>query len=569
MRAGPAARHSHAILVATLVALALASVGQDADSSRRIEDQTVDARFARGPPPADDVAVVGSTTTFSDPSAWPFPRSLHARAIDGSPAGGRRDRLRRPVHRADQRRGPRALRRDRAPGTRPRHDRGRRPGRHEGARRRRELRAAGAHVAAANLTTDRAASSGAIRSVGRPAEHRGRRRRSSATAPVDAFRDGEAWIDYPGRSGSIPTCRSSTCERAASTPARSAARSSSSARPRRPCRTATRPRVSATSSWAAPSPGQRDLDSAARQPARDAPPGSACRAAVAGLAAACSRAPRGSCSPGRARARSRPRRRARLVLRVRRRAGSSRRRAPLALALARATVTARSRSSERAPPRRRASTRARGARARAHRAAARHAARGHPATRPGRRVARRRDRRAHPSHRRISQRLALATDAGAARPTCSARQRTPRRRQDRYPGRASSSSRAAHADERETCTHTAKGADDPRGLELAAHPEGRGDRPHPPRALGRHRLPIGPARRGDPLAGRICAICDVFDALAPSAPTRRRWTLEDALAEIQRARASFDPRLVDAFLALVPDARARPAAAGFSRRPGR
>ena len=37
-------------------------------------------------------------------------------------------------------------------------------------------------------------------------------------------------------------------------------------------------------------------------------------------------------------------------------------------------------------------------------------------------------------------------------------------------------------------SHTAKGAEILAGLEFAADPDGRGDRPHPPRALGRHRL---------------------------------------------------------------------------------
>jgi HD-GYP domain-containing protein (c-di-GMP phosphodiesterase class II) len=57
-----------------------------------------------------------------------------------------------------------------------------------------------------------------------------------------------------------------------------------------------------------------------------------------------------------------------------------------------------------------------------------------------------------------------------------------------------------------------------------------------------------------PLAARICAICDVFDALLSARPYKPAWTLEAALAELtdQRGR-QFDPALIDAFLALVPE----------------
>jgi CHASE2 domain-containing sensor protein len=57
-----------------------------------------------------------------------------------------------------------------------------------------------------------------------------------------------------------------------------------------------------------------------------------------------------------------------------------------------------------------------------------------------------------------------------------------------------------------------------------------------------------------PLAGRIVALCDVFDALRSRRPYKQPWTLDDTLGEIvaQRGR-HFDPRLVDLF---VPLARA-------------
>jgi putative two-component system response regulator len=55
-----------------------------------------------------------------------------------------------------------------------------------------------------------------------------------------------------------------------------------------------------------------------------------------------------------------------------------------------------------------------------------------------------------------------------------------------------------------------------------------------------------------PLAGRICAICDVFDALLSKRPYKEPWPLDRALAEIQRMSGShFDPRLVEAFLEIA------------------
>jgi response regulator RpfG family c-di-GMP phosphodiesterase len=63
--------------------------------------------------------------------------------------------------------------------------------------------------------------------------------------------------------------------------------------------------------------------------------------------------------------------------------------------------------------------------------------------------------------------------------------------------------------------------------------------------------PGGMAREDIPLAGRICAICDVFDALLSERPYKRAWPREEALAEIREQSGShFDPALVDVFLAL-------------------
>ena len=51
-----------------------------------------------------------------------------------------------------------------------------------------------------------------------------------------------------------------------------------------------------------------------------------------------------------------------------------------------------------------------------------------------------------------------------------------------------------------------------------------------------------------PIAGRIVAVADVFDALTHERPYEPAWTVEDAVAEIRRARErQFDPDVVDVF----------------------
>ena len=62
--------------------------------------------------------------------------------------------------------------------------------------------------------------------------------------------------------------------------------------------------------------------------------------------------------------------------------------------------------------------------------------------------------------------------------------------------------------------------------------------------------------RGDdiPLAGRIVAVADAYDALTNDRPYRRARAPEAALSEIDTSRASqFDPRVVDALLSVVAE----------------
>ncbi|MGH2807799.1 MAG: HD domain-containing phosphohydrolase [Actinomycetota bacterium] len=54
-----------------------------------------------------------------------------------------------------------------------------------------------------------------------------------------------------------------------------------------------------------------------------------------------------------------------------------------------------------------------------------------------------------------------------------------------------------------------------------------------------------------PLAGRIVAVADVFDALTHERPYKHAWSESNAVAEIAaQARRQFDPTAVEAFLAL-------------------
>jgi cyclic di-GMP phosphodiesterase len=57
-----------------------------------------------------------------------------------------------------------------------------------------------------------------------------------------------------------------------------------------------------------------------------------------------------------------------------------------------------------------------------------------------------------------------------------------------------------------------------------------------------------------PLAARIVAVCDVFDALLSKRPYKAPWTVDDALAELdKRAGSHFDPDLVTKFHAVLGD----------------
>jgi CHASE2 domain-containing sensor protein len=81
--------------------------------------------------------------------------------------------------------------------------------------------------------------------------------------------------------------------------------------------------------------------------------------------------------------------------------------------------------------------------------------------------------------------------------------------------------------------------------------------------------PQGLAGEAIPLPGRICAVCDVFDALLSARPYKEPWPYEEALEELRRERGQhFDPAVVDAFLRIVHDLDPKLLASAAAPAPG-
>ena len=61
--------------------------------------------------------------------------------------------------------------------------------------------------------------------------------------------------------------------------------------------------------------------------------------------------------------------------------------------------------------------------------------------------------------------------------------------------------------------------------------------------------PAGLAGEAIPIAGRIVAVADVFDALTHTRPYKAAWSASDAIAEMTgQSGRQFDPQVLDAFL---------------------
>jgi hypothetical protein len=66
---------------------------------------------------------------------------------------------------------------------------------------------------------------------------------------------------------------------------------------------------------------------------------------------------------------------------------------------------------------------------------------------------------------------------------------------------------------------------------------------------GERRFELGLAGDAIPLPARLVHVADVFDILVHERPYKESWTVEAAVAEIERgAGADFDPAVVRAFL---------------------
>ena len=64
--------------------------------------------------------------------------------------------------------------------------------------------------------------------------------------------------------------------------------------------------------------------------------------------------------------------------------------------------------------------------------------------------------------------------------------------------------------------------------------------------------PAGLAGEAIPIAGRIVAVADVFDALTHEGPYKPAWSKQEAIAEIaSQAGRHFDPEVLEAFLSLT------------------
>lgn len=66
--------------------------------------------------------------------------------------------------------------------------------------------------------------------------------------------------------------------------------------------------------------------------------------------------------------------------------------------------------------------------------------------------------------------------------------------------------------------------------------------------------PYGLRAEAIPLVGRIVSVADVFDALTHERPYKAAWSVDEAVAELQRQKGhQFDPDVVDAFVQVIEE----------------
>lgn len=57
-----------------------------------------------------------------------------------------------------------------------------------------------------------------------------------------------------------------------------------------------------------------------------------------------------------------------------------------------------------------------------------------------------------------------------------------------------------------------------------------------------------------PLEGRIVAVADVIDALTSIRPYKKAWSMDKAVAQVEKESGThFDPRVVQALKSVIPD----------------
>jgi HD-GYP domain-containing protein (c-di-GMP phosphodiesterase class II) len=106
-------------------------------------------------------------------------------------------------------------------------------------------------------------------------------------------------------------------------------------------------------------------------------------------------------------------------------------------------------------------------------------------------------------------------------------------------------------------SHTVIGADILAGSALPAADGARAIARHHHERWDGSGYPDGLAGEAIPLAARVAALADVYDALTHDRPYKRAWPHGDAVAYIAGVRGTqFDPRLTDLFLAMMAEASA-------------